>query len=152
MNLALKIPPAIVTLFIAVAMWWIDQYLNFQWAIFGSSFWISFIFLGIGGIFGLLGLVEFYKASTSINPHKPTNASRLVTNGIYNLSRNPMYVALLFILIGYGFYLGNVLTLLGIPLFVGYMNRYQIIPEEKVMGQKFGEEFQKYKSEVRRWL
>lgn len=63
-----------------------------------------------------------------------------------------MYVGLVFILAGYGFYLGNLLTLLVLPLFVGYMNWYQIIPEEEVMTEKFGDEFLKYKSEVRRWL
>ena len=63
-----------------------------------------------------------------------------------------MYVGLLLILVGYGFYLGNVLVFAMLPLFMGYMNRYQIIPEENVMKEKFGEEYQKYKSEIRRWL
>ncbi|MGM0547399.1 MAG: methyltransferase family protein [Bacteroidota bacterium] len=152
MNLQLKNPPAIVTLIIAAAMWWTDQYLDFGWAEFGPSIWLSFIFLGLGGVFGLMGLVAFYKKSTSIDPHKPRKASSLVTDGIYSISRNPMYVGLLAILLGYGFYLGNVLAVALTPLFVGYMNRYQIIPEEKMMQEKFGEEFRKYKSEVRRWL
>lgn len=152
MNLELKIPPAVVTLIVAAAMWWIDQNITHDWVTFGTHFWFSMIFLGIGGVLGLLGLVEFYRQSTSINPHQPYHASRLVTNGIYNISRNPMYLGLLMILIGYGFYLGNILVLFMIPLFVRYMNRYQIIPEEKVMQEKFGKEFNKYKSEVRRWL
>ncbi len=152
MNLELKIPPAIVTLIIAAGMWWIDQYLVFGWAEFDLAIWLSTIFLGIGGVFGGMGLVEFFKESTSIDPHKPQKASNLVTTGIYSISRNPMYMGLLSILVGYGLYLGNVLSIVLISLFMGYMNRYQIIPEEKVMEEKFGEEFRKYKSEVRRWL
>lgn len=152
MDLKLKIPPAIITLIIATAMWWIDQYLVFSWAIFGAMWWVSFMFVGIGGVFGLLGLIQFYTSSTSIDPHKPEKTSRLVTNGIYSISRNPMYVGLLLMLVGYGFYLGSGLTFAMLPLFVGYMNRYQIIPEEKVMEEKFGAEYQKYKGEVRRWL
>lgn len=152
MDLELKIPPAIITLVIATAMWWIDQYLVFHWATFGSIWWVSFMFVAIGGVFGLVGLVQFYKSSTSIDPHKPEKASRLVTNGIYSISRNPMYTGLLLMLVGYGFYLGNGLAFALLPLFMGYMNRYQITPEEKVMEDKFGEEYQKYKSEVRRWL
>lgn len=152
MKLELKIPPAVITLIISIAMWWIDQYLVFGWASFGKSLWVSFSFFGIGGMFGLLGLFEFYKSSTSIDPHEPHKASNLVSNGIYSISRNPMYLGLLLILMGYGFYLGNVLVFVMLPLFVGYMNRYQIIPEERAMEEKFGAEYQKYKSEVRRWL
>ena len=100
----------------------------------------------------MLGLVEFYKSSTSIDPYKPDKASSLVTSGIYGISRNPMYAGLLFILAGYGFYLGNVLVFAMLPPFMGYMSRYQIIPEEQVIEQKFGDEYRKYKSEVRRWL
>jgi len=152
MELELKIPPAIITLIIATGMWWIDQYLVFSWASFEPMSWVYLLFLGIGGLFGVLGLVEFYKSSTSIDPHDPHKASHLVSNGIYSISRNPMYVGLLLILVGYGFYLGNVLVFAMLPLFMGYMNRYQIIPEENVMKEKFSEEYQKYKSEVRRWL
>ncbi len=152
MKLELKIPPAVITLIIAIAMWWIHKYLVFNWVTFGTEWWATFFISGIGGVFGLLGLVEFYKSSTSIDPHKPEKVSTLVTNGIYSISRNPMYAGLLFILVAYGFYLGNVLTFSMIPLFMGYMNRYQIIPEEQVMEEKFEDEFRKYKSEVRRWF
>ena len=152
MGLHLKIPPAVVTLIIAIAMWWIDKFLVFIWAEFGQTIWISFLFLTVGGVFGTTGLIEFYKNSTSIDPHKPQKASKLVTGGIYSISRNPMYVGLLFILMGYGFYLGNVLTFLLLPLFVSYMNSYQVKPEERAMEEKFGEEYVRYKKEVRRWL
>jgi protein-S-isoprenylcysteine O-methyltransferase Ste14 len=152
MDLKLKIPPAVLTLLVGVAMWWLDQYLRFSWASFEKFQWVSFILLGIGAVFGLLALVEFYKSATSVDPHNIHKASSLVTNGIYGISRNPMYVGLLLILVAYGFHLGNLLVFAGPPLFVGYMNRYQIIPEEKVMQEKFGREYQKYKSDVRRWL
>ncbi|MEL7833778.1 isoprenylcysteine carboxylmethyltransferase family protein [Fodinibius sp. Rm-B-1B1-1] len=152
MNLALKIPPAVLTLIIAGAMWWIDENMNHSWIEFGPLYWAASISLALGGIFGVLGLVQFYQHSTSIDPHKPDKVSSLVTNGIYSVSRNPMYVALLLVLAAYGFYLGNGLTLALLPVFVGYMNRFQIEPEEKVMQEKFGEEFLHYKRDVRRWL
>jgi protein-S-isoprenylcysteine O-methyltransferase Ste14 len=152
MDLKLKIPPAIVTIVIAGAMWWIAQNFSYNWATFDSILRIEIIFLGIGGILGLAGLIQFYRSSTSIDPHKPDKTSKLVTDGIYSISRNPMYLGLLFILIGYGFYLANLFTFLLLPLFVIYMNRYQIIPEEEIMERKFGDEYLRYKSEVRRWL
>lgn len=152
MNLQLKIPPAVVTLIIAAGMWLVAQNIDYNWAVFESVLRIEILFLGIGGILGLTGLIQFYRSSTSIDPHKPDQTSKLVTHGIYSISRNPMYLGLLFILAGYAFYLGSLLTFLLLPLFVVYMNRYQIVPEEEAMVEKFGDEYLRYKSEVRRWL
>lgn len=148
----LKIPPAIVTILFAATMWLIDHYLKVGRMSTEVSRWLTLIFMGAGGLLGLVGLVQFYRNSTSIDPHKPEKASALVTGGIYSISRNPMYVGLSLILIGYGCYLGNLLTLLVLPFFVGYMNHYQIIPEEQVMEEKFGDKYLSYKSKVRRWL
>lgn len=150
--MSLKIPPAIVTLIFGSLMWAVDWYLHVGWLNFNIVLWIAEVSCATGGIFGLLGLVQFYRHSTSIDPHKPDKASDLVTDGIYRISRNPMYVGLLFILAGYAFYLANLLTFLLLLLFVMYMNRYQILPEEVVMEEKFGDEYLRYKSEVRRWL
>lgn len=152
MNLKLKIPPAVVTIIIAAGMWWIAQNLVYDWATFESVLRIEILFLGIGGILGLAGLIQFYRSSTSIDPQKPDKTRKLATDGIYSISRNPMYLGLLFILAGYAFYLANLLTFLLLPLFVVYMNRYQIIPEEEAMEEKFGDEYLRYKSDVRRWL
>lgn len=150
----LKIPPAIVTVLFAAIMWLIERYLELNWLTLDAllSLTLAVVFASAGGLLGLIGLVQFYRNSTSIDPHKPAKASALVTDGIYRISRNPMYVGLLLILAGWGFYLENLLTLLVLPLFVGYMNRYQIIPEEEVMEKKFGDQYLRYKSEVRRWL
>lgn len=150
--LKLKIPPAVVTLFFASMMWLMDTYIHFDGVDFSAPLWLAVSLFVVGGIIGLVGLVQFYGKSTSINPHKPDNASSLVDSGIYRFSRNPMYVALLLILMSYGIYLGNIFAILILPFFVLYMNFFQIIPEEKALQQKFGEEFEKYRSKVRRWI
>lgn len=150
--MSLKIPPVIVTLISGGLMWTVDRYLQIVLLNFDIAPWVVVVFCGTGGIFGLLGLVQFYRHSTSIDPYKPDKASDLVTDGIYGVSRNPMYLGLLSILAGYAFYLGNLLTFLLLPLFMVYMNRYQILPEEVVMEEKFGDEYLRYTSEVRRWL
>lgn len=152
MSLELKIPPAIVTGLVGCLMWSLDTFISIGLLSFPGSFWIAMIFLLAGGIFGVLGLIQFYREATSIDPHNPQKASSLVTGGIYRLSRNPMYVALLLSLIGFGVYLQNLLALLLVPLFVWYMNRFQIKPEEEVLMNKFGEEYRSYLSQVRRWL
>jgi len=152
MNMELKIPPALVMAFFGGAMWAFDTYLFSGFDVIPVSYWISRFFLLMAVILGVLGLIQFYWNSTSIDPHKPEKAGNLVTGGIYRLSRNPMYVALLFLLIGFGFRLQNLPSLLLVPLFIWYMNRFQIKPEEEVLMEKFGEEYRKYTSRVRRWL
>ena len=133
------------------AMWAIARYTD--WLEFGGSLrYAGFVFLLAGAVFGFFALLSFYRKRTSIDPHKPEKASVLITDGLYSVSRNPMYLGLLLLLIAYGFYLGSLLSLLVIPFFVWYMNRWQIEPEEEVMLEKFGEEYRKYRSEVRRWL
>lgn len=150
--LKLKIPPVVVVLIFGMLMWGIDYYIRSVILSFGFAQWIAALFFILGGLLGVIGLIQFYWNATTINPHRPDNTSELVTNGIYSISRNPMYLALLFILIGYGCYLGNLSTLLLIPFFIAYMNRYQIIPEEEIMAEKFQDVYLSYKSEVRRWL
>ena len=92
------------------------------------------------------------RARTTINPVKPSSASSLVITGIYRLTRNPMYLGSLFILLGWAVFLANVLAFLLLPGFVLYINRFQIIPEETALSGIFGSEFATYKANVRRWL
>jgi protein-S-isoprenylcysteine O-methyltransferase Ste14 len=63
-----------------------------------------------------------------------------------------MYLGLSIALFGAAFKWGSIFGFLVIPLFIWYMNRFQIQPEEEMMGEKFGEEFTFYKREVRRWV
>ena len=95
-------------------------------------------------------LARFYRAGTPFDPHKP--ASALITDGPYRYSRNPAYVALTLWYLGLGFLLNNGWALLLVlpPLFV--MDRWAIRREEQHLEAKFGEEYQRYKSTVRRWL
>ncbi len=150
--LKLKIPPVLVFLIFAGLGWLINTYLSNNWLLSGANTWIAFSILGIAGIIGILGVIEFARKSTTVNPHKPQNTNKLVTSGIYRISRNPMYLALVLALLSMVFYWGNVYLLFPIPLFIWYMNRFQIQPEEEMMTQKFGEEFMEYKKEVRRWI
>src|SRR5205823_1937681 len=85
----------------------------------------------IGTVVAILGVTSFVRAGTTVNPLSPDAASSLVTSGVYTISRNPMYLGFLFLLLGWGIYLPNVLALMIVPLFVVYMNRFQIAPEER---------------------
>jgi protein-S-isoprenylcysteine O-methyltransferase Ste14 len=63
-----------------------------------------------------------------------------------------MYLGFAAILVGWGIYLSNALSLVLLPLFVLYMNRFQIGPEEEALRSLFGREFDAYAGRVRRWL
>jgi protein-S-isoprenylcysteine O-methyltransferase Ste14 len=63
-----------------------------------------------------------------------------------------MYLALLLLLIAWAIYLSNLAAFAAIPFFVAYMNRFQIIPEEKTLTSLFGSEYEAYRKRVRRWL
>lgn len=148
----LKIPPALVAAIIAGLMRTVSVYLPFGSLTLFGAYWVAGVMLFAGGVLGMVSLFQFYRNGTSIDPHKPQKARSLVTGGIYQYSRNPMYLALFFLLIAYASILQNVLNLVLFPLFIWYMNRYQIIPEEEVMEEKFGDQYREYKSRVRRWL
>ena len=92
----------------------------------------------------------FYLARTSPFPERPTTS--LVIRGPFRFTRNPMYLSLLFVLVGWAVYLSNLATVVVFPLFVVYMNRYQIMPEERALSSLFGGEFEAYRKRVRRWL
>ena len=106
----------------------------------------------VGVTFDLLGLLAFRRSRTTINPMKPSKASALVTGGVYRVTRNPMYVGLALLLAAWAVHLSMLWPFIGPVLFVIYMNRFQIGPEERVMRGKFGEEYAAYAARVRRWL
>ncbi|MEX0608139.1 MAG: isoprenylcysteine carboxylmethyltransferase family protein [Balneolaceae bacterium] len=148
----LKIPPVAVSLVFLGLIWLTDHLFSNEVLAFPYKNWLVGVLLLLGAIVALLGVWEFRKKSTTVNPHKPQNTSDLVDSGIYRLSRNPMYLGLFLMLCAGILYLGNVYNLLVLPLFVCYMNCFQIIPEEEVMLQKFAGDFKAYKNEVRRWI
>ena len=105
-----------------------------------------------GALISAAGFLSFWRARTTINPLRPERSTRLVTGGIYRISRNPMYLGLAIVLLGWAWYLQHALAALGVPAFVAWMNRSQIPREEHALERLFGAEFANYKTRVRRWL
>jgi protein-S-isoprenylcysteine O-methyltransferase Ste14 len=113
---------------------------------------ISLIVATAGASLDLAGLFHFLRARTTTNPLKPSNASALVTGGIYRFTRNPMYLGLATLLLAWAIYLANLAALAGPLLFILYMNRFQIAPEERALAAGFGAEYDAYRARVRRWI
>src|SRR5690554_5411122 len=150
-KLELKIPPAVVFLVCLGLIWLVNQWTFIEGLSFNTENWIVMLIVIIAALIGLLGIIEFRRKSTTVNPHKPGNATTLVTTGIYTFSRNPMFTALIIVLIAGALKWGSLVGFLVLPLFIIYMDRFQIKPEETVLEEKFGEEFIFYKEDVRRW-
>ena len=148
--LELKIPPLLVALIFGILIW----VMPFQVKIDNTMalYIASIILFSIGSIVSILGVWEFRKQKTTVNPMSPQVSSSLVIKGIYIFTRNPMYLGFLLWLLSFGVFLRNPISLIAIILFVIYMNIFQIIPEENILEEKFGKEYLKYKENVRRWL
>jgi len=152
MTLELKIPPVAVVLITAAGMWLAARAVPGFEVPFPGHMVVSGLVAASGGIIALLGVVAFSRVGTTVNPMKPGSSSSLVQSGIYSVTRNPMYLGLLLVLLAWAMYLAYVLTVLFLPGFVWYMNRYQIEPEERALTALFGSEFTAYAARVRRWL
>lgn len=145
-----KIPPPIVTLFCGLGIY-CSSYL-FPTFSFDYSILISIIFVLIGFFIFLSAIRLFKKHETTVDPSKPEKASSLITNGVFKYSRNPMYLGMLLLLCSISIQFSLVGGLIIIPIFVLFITKYQIIPEEKAMAILFKEDFQSYKEKTRRWF
>lgn len=150
--LELKIPPPLVALIIAVTMWIARNVAPTLELSPATRIVAAGVVAVIGGYFSIAGTIAFRRARTTVNPLKPERASSLVTSGVYRITRNPMYVALALLLVAWGFYLSAPALLAGSALFVLYVTRFQIQPEERVLRRMFGNEYTSYTQRVRRWL
>ena len=146
----LKLPPALIFIIFGGFMYALDVLLPVGEFDFFGRLWLIRLLLVLGMSIGGISLFQFMKAKTTIDPLAPPKSTRLVTNGVYKISRNPMYLALLLLLLAFGLWLGNVFNTLLAAGFVSYMNAFQIIPDEKALVKLFGEEYEQYCIQVRR--
>ncbi len=148
----LKIIPMVQVL-IAIALMTLLQ--NFfpalNYSVVFSSTLVSLLML-IALLIGAFAIYSFNAHQTTVNPSKPETSSKIVNSGIYQYSRNPMYLAMLLALLAYACYLENPLTFSVCVLFVWYIEKYQIRPEERILTSRFGTDYRDYKASVRRWL
>jgi protein-S-isoprenylcysteine O-methyltransferase Ste14 len=113
---------------------------------------VALFLLSVAVFVGISAIISFKKHKTTVNPTKPETSSTVVSSGIYSISRNPMYLAMLISLISLAYYLQHFATLPIILIFISYMTRFQIIPEEKMLTKIFGQQYVDYQKKVRRWF
>ncbi|BDY04802.1 isoprenylcysteine carboxylmethyltransferase family protein [Ferrimonas sp. YFM] len=152
-KLELKLPPVAVAFVIGLLMWLVAKiHMGEQFLPQSIRLELTALFLLLGAVVGLSGVCAFKRHKTTVDPTRPENASTLVTTGIYQISRNPMYLGLFLWLTAWSCYLSHLIAMLLLIPFVLYMNRFQIRPEERVMEGLFGPQFEIYRRNVRRWL
>ena len=150
--LDLKVPPPIVALVLALLMWLTPAVAGLVQIPDPVSVVSAVVLLCVGQGIGIAGLVAFRRARTTVDPVNASSASSLVTTGVYRYTRNPMYLGFLLTLLAWAVFLANPLAALWIVVYVLYITRFQIIPEERVLASLFGPEYEAYKSRVRRWV
>jgi len=144
------VPPPLIFL-LALALGYVFQRL---WPLPAPPRWLA-VWLGgglivVAVIVGLLALVEFWRAGTTIFPFRPTTT--LITSGPFSWSRNPLYLSLS---LGY---LGAALALewtwsivLLIPALIS-LHYSAVVLEERYLERRFGDLYDAYRRRVRRWL
>ncbi len=150
--LELKVPPPIVALILALLMWLTPAIAGLVQMPHTTRVLGAVVLACIGQGIGFAGVAAFRRAKTTVNPTQANLASSLVVQGVYRWTRNPMYVGFSLTLLGWTVFLANPFALLWVALFVLYITRFQIIPEERVLVSLFGEEYEAYTERVRRWV
>lgn len=152
MNLTTKIPPPAVAITAGLVMWGIAYFAPRLSLSSDIRLALTMIIALMGLAISVSGAMSFRQLGTTLNPIKPEEASALVTTGIYQVTRNPMYLGLLVVLVAWSIFLSSAWALLGVLGFVLYMTRFQIAEEERVLTRLFGSDYESYKARVRRWL
>ncbi|MEO1035773.1 MAG: isoprenylcysteine carboxylmethyltransferase family protein [Pseudomonadota bacterium] len=147
-----RVPPPIVAIVMALAIWLLAREFPMLRTTSLTQTLLAAALALSGVAIDLAAIRAFRRAQTTVNPLRPDAATELVTSGVFRVSRNPMYVGLVLILSGVALHMGSwfgPLLILGLVL---YLTRFQIVPEERAMQALFGDAFDRYAAQVRRWL
>ena len=147
----LKLPPPVVAIFAVLAMQALLRLFpgNWQWS---GRLYVVVALMLVATIVGAPAVLQFLRAKTTVHPRYPERATTLVTGGIFRVSRNPMYLGLVCVLIAVALLTRQPLNLIIVAIFVVYMTLFQIKPEEQALEAKFGDSYRDYCSRVRRWI
>ena len=105
----------------------------------------------VDGVFLMFSSIKHFKRTNQDpEPWKPT--PEIITDGVYRFTRNPIYLGFGLIIAGLGILLNNLwMVIMVLPVWIA-IHKLAVIPEEKYLEEKFGEEYLEYKKKVRRWI
>jgi protein-S-isoprenylcysteine O-methyltransferase Ste14 len=147
-----RFPPLLVFTLVAAAMAGVAQWLPAAGRILPGRGWIVTVLVTLGAVIALAGVVQLRIAATTVDPRYPERASMLVRTGVYRVTRNPMYLGLALVLLGWATWLVQPVAWVGPLAFVLWIDRVQIALEERAMRARFGAAFTEYCRRTRRWI
>lgn len=150
-QLELKIPPIALLFIFASVMWLMPPLINWTDITFLSKM-IALLAAVSGMVFCILGVAKFRENETTVDPRYPDKSEHLVIDGIYQYTRNPMYVGFALVLTAEAAAMQNAGAVFLVFIFIAYMQRFQIIPEERILKDKFGDAYDRYTAKVARWI
>ena len=112
--------------------------------------WVGYALAVIGFGLAASAVSQFMRAHTTLDPHG--SVTKIITSGPYRVSRNPIYLGFVCLLIGFSFIFKNYWGLILAPVLMILLYQLVIQCEEAYLARKFGEAYSSYKSHVRRWL
>ena len=148
-RLELKIPPPVVVFVGGLLNWFATRWTD---SLFSPPELVIGALIVVAGVVGVAGVLGCLRCKTTVHPWSPDETSVLVTQGVFRLSRNPMYLALLLLLLAFYLYQPTWFSPLVFVVVTWYLTRFQILPEERILSEKFGDQYAQYASSVRRWL
>lgn len=150
--LELRVPPVVVVLVMMVAMRVCVRWSPPMPVPAHAADPLGTVLMIAGALVATAGALQFHRHETTVDPMHPDRATRLVERGVFAVSRNPMYVGFVVILIGAALALNALMALLGPLLLAVWLHRFQIQPEERFLRRQFGAAFDDYCRRVPRWL
>lgn len=151
-RLDAKLPPPLVMLACGAAVWAAARALPALAIVLPWRTPLAIVVAIIALSIELAAAALFFRRRTTVNPLKPDTATRLVVGGLNRVSRNPMYFGQALLLAAWALWLAHALAPLGAIAFVLYITRFQILPEERALAARFGDDWRAYRARVRRWL
>ena len=148
-----KVPPVVWGLVAAIVVWGVDQ-AGVDSLLEANFFrFVGLALAVVGVVYAAVAVAGFASVGTTVNPHAIDRASVLVTDGVFRYTRNPMYLGMLFVIVGWGLNRGSLIALIvGAGVFVATMTVAQIKPEERKMTELFGDDYVQWCRQVRRWM
>ncbi|WP_336058080.1 methyltransferase family protein [Nitratireductor sp. CH_MIT9313-5] len=114
--------------------------------------WVVLLVAGAGALFLLPAVTSFVRHKTTVSPLTPSAATTLVRSGVFAVTRNPMYLGMLIVLLAVVLYLGALSGFAALVLFFVLIDRFQIRFEEKQLLETFGAAYRDYARDIPRWL
>lgn len=151
--LELKVPPIIVLIVAAVQIYLLDGLIHIPVLNDKKITTYTALFFSLMSCLVILwALLIFKKQKTTLNPLNPESTQKLISSGIFNYSRNPIYLGMSLLLVAQVIWQNNLIGVFGVVFFIVYLSQFQIMVEEKILKKTFGKEFEEYSLRVRRWI